>query len=167
MGGGGWIVWACMRKGCREVLFLIWQPRESLQKDVFLINISFDATWCICCCFRSVFVCVCGGVADQMWYMWVKVFSLMHPWCLSVKHKKEGTNLEWGCCFCCHSTWCPAQLGRHIGPGNENVVSHWGEEGSELVNLSGRSDTSSQCWQSVWCHTSRLCPPPLLQLLSL
>lgn len=107
-----------------------------------------------------VWMCVCVWGADQMWSMWVKAFSLMHPWCLCVKRKKERTNLEWGCCLCCHSAWCPAQPGRHIGPGNENVFSHWGEEGSELVNLSGRSDTSSQCWQSVWCHTYRLCPSP-------
>lgn len=41
----------------------------------------------------------------------------------------------------------------------------WGGGGSETVNLSGRSDTSSQCWQSVRCHTSRLYPPPQLLVL--
>lgn len=40
--------------------------------------------------------------------------------------------------------------------GNENVASRRGEEGSEPVNLSGRSGTSSQYSQSAWCHTSKL-----------
>lgn len=43
--------------------------------------------------------------------------------------------------------------------------SGWGG-GSETVNLSGRSDTSNQCWQSVRCHTSRLYPAPSRDSLS-
>lgn len=89
---------------------------------------------------------------------------------LCVKHKK-GTKVLNGCKVFVLPLHVisrpPPHPGRHIRLGNENVVSRRGEEGSEPVNLSGRSDTSSQCWQSAWCHTSQLCPSLLPQLLFL
>lgn len=105
--------------------------------------------------------------STMLWCMWVKVlFFLVYACCLCVKHQNGERVLNGGVVWAATPHDVPRSRADISGRAMRTPSLIGSGGGSETVNLSGRSDTSSQCWQSVRCHTSRLCPPPSRNSLS-